>query len=75
MRFGTTRSQIYDAQKTARAHWYATAEEWDDQVRRDHAEIVWEPMDLTVGDTLRAIDQLTVLFTQIRGECEYPGQL
>jgi hypothetical protein len=26
-----------------------------------------------VSDTLRAIDQLAVLFTQIRQECEYPG--
>ena len=75
MRFGTTRSQIYDAQKTARAHWSATEDEWNDQVRRDHSEIVWEPLDLTVCDTLRAIDQLTVLFSQIRNECEYPGKL
>jgi len=75
MRFGTTRSQVYDAQKTARAHWFAAAEEWDDQVRREHGEAVWEPLDQNVSDTLRAIDQLTVLFSQIRAECEYPGQL
>ena len=75
MRFGTTRSQVYDAQKTARAHWQATADEWDDEVRREHGEVVWEPLDLTVGDALRAIDQLAVLFAQIRNECEYPGQL
>ena len=37
MRFGTTRSQIYDAQKTASAHWNATEDDWTDQVRRDHA--------------------------------------
>jgi len=73
MRFGTTRSQIYDAQKTAQAHWHATEETWDDAVRRDHAEQVWEPLDRTVADALRAIDQLTVLFVQIRNECEYPG--
>ena len=75
MRFGTTRSQIYDAQKTARAHWSATGDEWDDEVRFAHAEVVWEPIDQTVGDTLRAIDQLSVVFTQIRNECVYPGQL
>lgn len=75
MRFGTTRSQVYDAQKTARAHWQATADEWDDGVRREHGEAVWEPLDQTVGEALRAIDQLAVLFTQIRNECEYPGQL
>ena len=75
MRFGTTRSQIYDAQKTARAHWVATGDDWDDEVRHAHAEKVWEPIDQTVSDTLRAIDQLSVLFAQIRNECEYPGQL
>lgn len=75
MRFGTTRSQIYDAQKTARAHWAATEDEWSDAVRIEHAENVWEPLDHDVGDTLRAIDQLAVLFAQIRNECEYPGQL
>ena len=73
MRFGTTRSQIYDAQKTARAKWDITGDEWDDSVRREHGEKVWEPLDHSVSDTLRAIDQLSVLFTQIRGECEYPG--
>ena len=75
MRFGTTRSQIYDAQKTARAHWLASEDEWDDEVRRSHGEAFWEPLDLTVGDTLRAVDQLTVLFAQIRNDCEYTGQL
>jgi len=57
MRFGTTRSQIYDAQKTARVRWDATEAEWDD----------------AVSGALRAIDQLTTLFVQIRQECEFPG--
>jgi hypothetical protein len=73
MRFGATRSQIYDAQKTARARWEATGDEWDDAVRREHGETVVEPLDAAVSDTLRAIDQLAVLFTQIRHECEFPG--
>ena len=73
MRFGTTRSQIYDAQKTARAKWVATEESWDDEVRRGHGENVVEPLDAAVSDALRAIDQLAVLFTQIRQECEFPG--
>ena len=73
MRFGTTRSQMYDAQKTARAKWDATEDYWDDGVRREHGEKVVEPLDRAVSDTQRAIDQLSVLFTQIRAECEYPG--
>ncbi len=52
MRFGTTRSQIYDAQKTARAKWDATAEEWDDAVRRDHGEkIVGRTRQVGIGYT------------------------
>ena len=73
MRFGTTRSQIYDAQKTARAKWDATQDAWDDDVRREHGEQVIEPLDAAVSDALRAIDQLSVLFTQIRHECEFEG--
>lgn len=73
MRFGTTRSQIYDAQKTARAKWIATEEAWDDGVRRDHGEQVVEPLDQTVSDVLRAIDQIATLVVQIRQECEYEG--
>lgn len=71
MRFGTTRSQIYDAQKTARAKWDATGDEWDDTVRREHGETIVEELDKSVSNILRAIDQLATLFTQIRQECEY----
>ena len=73
MRFGATRSQIYDAQKTARAKWAETFTSWDDQVHREHEEAVVEPLDAGVSDALRAIDQLAVLFTQVRQECEFPG--
>lgn len=73
MRFGTTRSQIYDAQKTARARWEATSDSWDDAVRRDHGEKVVDVLDDAVSDALRAIDQLATLFVQVRQECEYPG--
>jgi len=73
MRFGTTRSQIYDAQKSARAKWIATGDEWDDEVRRKHDETVVEPLDAAVSDALRAIDQLAVIFVQIRQECEFDG--
>ena len=71
MRFGTTRSQIYDAQKTARAKWDATGDDWDDMVRREHGENVVEELDKNVSEILRTIDQIATLFTQIRQECEY----
>lgn len=73
MKFGATRSQIYDAQKSARGKWDVTQDSWDDEVHRAHGENVVEPLDAAVSDTLRAIDQLAVLFTQIRQDCEFTG--
>lgn len=73
MKFGATRSQIYDAQKTARAKWAETFDSWDDQVHQEHEDKVVQPLDAAVSDALRAIDQLAVLFTQIRQDCEFPS--
>jgi hypothetical protein len=71
MKFGATRSQIYDAQKSARAKWEAAQDAWDDEVRRAHGENTVGPLDEAVSDALRAIDQLAVIFTQIRQDCEF----
>ena len=73
MRFGSSRSQLYDAQKTARARWDGTEEVWADAARKDFDEKTWMPLDRTVSDLLRAVDQLSVLFAQIRQDCEYPS--
>ena len=71
MKFGANRSQVYDAQKTARMRWDTTADVWNDAVRAEFESQVWEPLDGTVSELLRAVDQLSVLFTQVRHECEY----
>jgi hypothetical protein len=73
MKFGTTRSQIYDAQKSANAKWRATEDDWDDAVRREHGEQVVDELDKAVSETLRAVDLISTLFNQIRQECEFPG--
>jgi glucan phosphorylase len=70
MRFGSSRSQLYDAQKTSRAKWEAACELWNDSARQDFAEQTWEPLDRAVSEYLRAIDQLSSLFAGIRSECE-----
>lgn len=70
MRVGATRSQIYDAQKSARGQWEQVQLVWDDAVRREFSETTWEPLDQMVSDALRAIDQLSTLFNQVRRECE-----
>src|SRR5205823_8792202 len=73
MRFGASRSQLYDAQKTARVWWDQTAELWGDVARREFEENVWVPLDEHVSGVLRAVDQLAVVFTQVRHECEFQG--
>jgi hypothetical protein len=73
MRFGATRSQIYDAQKTARSLWADTQTQWDDEVSQRHYTEVVEPLDQATTDLLRAIDQLASIMVQIRHECENPG--
>ena len=73
MRFGANRSQLYDAQKTARVRWDQTAELWGDAARREFEENVWVPLDEHVSGVLRAVDQLAVVFTQVRHECEFQG--
>ncbi len=71
MKFGASRSQLYDAQKVARARWEGTEEVWADAARKDFDSQTWEPLDRCVSDLLRAVDQLSVFFAQIRQECEH----
>jgi hypothetical protein len=71
MRFGASRSQLYDAQKTARVKWDGICEVWSDSARLEFAEKTWEPLDRAVSDYLRAVDQLSTQFAGIRAECEF----
>ncbi len=72
MKFGSTRSQLYDAQQTARAHWQAALDDWHDPAQRDFEERIWVPLDEQVASVIRSVDQLATIFTQIRAECEFP---
>ncbi|MGL6075368.1 MAG: hypothetical protein ACRC8S_14525 [Fimbriiglobus sp.] len=71
MKFGASRSHLYDAQKTARARWDVVCEDWQDETQRHFEERIWQPLDQMTTDALRGIDQLAVLFTQIRQDCEF----
>jgi hypothetical protein len=71
MKFGASRSQLYDAQKTARAKWNAMEGIWADFPRKEFEEQTWEPLDKLVSEYLRAVDQLSVLFAQVRNECDF----
>jgi hypothetical protein len=71
MKFGANRSQLYDAQKTARAKWDFVSDVWTDTTKTEFEEKTWMPLDAQVGEYLRAVDQLAVIFSQVRTECEF----
>ena len=71
MKFGASRSQLYDAQKTARVRWDQISDVWSDAAAQEFQERVWQPLDGQVSEILRAIDALTVLFAQVRQDCEF----
>jgi hypothetical protein len=71
MKFGANRSQIYDAQKTARAKWDFVQDVWTDSTKTGFEEVTWAPLDARVSEYLRAVDQLAVIFSQVRAECEF----
>ena len=71
MKFGASRSQLYDAQKTARARWETTSDSWNDSTQVEFEEQIWIPLDQQVSNVLRAVDSLSVLFAQVRQDCEF----
>ena len=74
MTFGTGRGRLYDAQKTARARYETARDTWGDDASRAFDEHTWQPLDLLVSDTLRASDQVGIVLTQARMDCEFePG--
>jgi len=74
MRFGSSRSQLYDAQKVAQAQWDEVTQWWQDSTRHEHEDKVWQPFDEGATKTLRAIDQLTSLFHEVRVQCEFNNE-
>jgi len=74
MKFGGSRGQLDDAQKTARAHWDTACDRWSDAAKRDHEQSVVIPLDEAVTDVLRSIDQLIAVFATVRRDCEFDPQ-
>jgi hypothetical protein len=71
MKFGASRSHLYDAQKTVRARWEVVLEDWHDEAQQHFEEKIWQPLDQMTTDALRGVDQLATIFTQIRQDCEF----
>ncbi len=70
MRLDTGRGMLYEALQTLQAHWDETDRYWQDAMRIQFVEQVWEPLQQQVGSALEAIDQMQVILNQMRHECE-----
>jgi hypothetical protein len=66
----TGRGKLYGVTKDLRYKWEELESVWDDQVRRDFQEKVWEPLVAQSLATIRAMDRLAQVMTQMQRECE-----
>jgi hypothetical protein len=61
---------ISSALKTIRARWDNVEPHWQDLLRQQFVEQVWEPLQEDTRKVLEAADRLQVLLSQMRRECE-----
>ena len=69
MKVDAGRGKLYDAQKTLRLRWEEAQTAWNDVMRQEFEEHLWEPLDKQTSSLLQAIDRLSQLFSQVRQEC------
>jgi len=62
-------SKLNDALKELRARWEDTRARWQDEVAQDFEDHYWQPLEIQVQATLRALDQLTQELARARQEC------
>jgi hypothetical protein len=61
---------LSSALKTVQAHWSSVEPYWQDALRLQFVEQVWEPLQDDTAKVLEAADRLQVLLSQMRRECE-----
>jgi hypothetical protein len=64
------RGILYSALKTLQAKWDGVEPHWQDAMRHQFIEQVWEPLQQRTAEALEAIDQMQVLLSQMRRDCE-----
>ncbi len=61
---------LASALKTLQARWDGVEPYWQDLLRQQFVEQVWDPLQETTEKVLQAADRLQVLLSQMRRECE-----
>jgi hypothetical protein len=58
-------AKLEHARKNLRVHWDATKDDWSDQVRQNFEEKHLAPMETRVQATIRGMDQLAMVLSQM----------
>ena len=69
MSLNTAWIELNNGLKTLRLTWEDAREQWKDAVGRDFESQRWEPLELQVMSTLRALDVLAPLLAAAQREC------
>jgi len=64
------RGKLYGSLKDLRLLWEDTEKIWDDEIRRNFEEKLFEPLVGHCQSAIRAMDRLSQLMAQIQNECE-----
>jgi hypothetical protein len=70
MTLTTGRAKLVEALKILTVRWEDARDGWDDEAGREFEENHVEPIGPQVRAAVRAIDQLAVVISQMRNECE-----
>jgi hypothetical protein len=62
-------TELSSALKTLGERWEETKAQWDDSVRADFEEHVWNPLEAQVRSTLRGIERLNPVLHRLRQDC------
>lgn len=63
------RGKLYGAVKDVRLLWDDTEKIWDDEVRRDFEEKLFDPLVQQCQSAIRAMDRLSQLMAQVQNDC------
>jgi hypothetical protein len=63
------RGKLYGGLKDMRYKWEDLETLWDDPVRKDFEEHVWEPLVMETQACIRAMDRLSQVLLQMQNEC------
>lgn len=70
MRLDAGRSKLYSSLKDLKSRWELVEPTWNDPIRHDFEERIFDPIVTMSEDALRAIDALAQVLTEMRNDCE-----